>query len=276
MPISAQISVGIKHRIPKGLAPWYGGPSLLEYLDEMKTLERKVNAPFMMPVNGKYRVSREGVRHAVSGTRTEFYQDMGTIVEGKIEAGAIKKNSVYTMMPNRERTEVAALYGETEEEIPSAICGDQVRIRLRGIEEEDILPGFVLCSPERLVHCVSAFEAQIHIIELKSILSAGFNCVLHVHSAIEEVTFAALLHKVEKGTGRKSKKPPPFAAKGQSIIARLEVIGGAGAVCIERFEDYPQLGRFTLRDQVCICLFELVMFTGMTDHFSHQKSRAKP
>ncbi|KAI6898629.1 hypothetical protein KC334_g9630, partial [Hortaea werneckii] len=31
--------------------------------------------------------------------------------------------------------------------------------------------------------------------------------------------------------------------------ARLEVIGGAGAVCVERFEDYPQLGRFTLRDQ---------------------------
>jgi peptide chain release factor subunit 3 len=31
----------------------------------------------------------------------------------------------------------------------------------------------------------------------------------------------------------------------------LEVIGGSGAVCVERFEDYAQLGRFTLRDQVC-------------------------
>ena len=37
--------------------------------------------------------------------------------------------------------------------------------------------------------------------------------------------------------------------KGESIIARLEVIGGAGSVCIERFEDYPQMGPFTLRDQ---------------------------
>ncbi|KAL9101206.1 MAG: hypothetical protein Q9187_009268, partial [Circinaria calcarea] len=70
-----------------------------------------------------------------------------------------------------------------------------------------------------------------------------------VHSAIEEVTFSALLHRLEKGTGRKSKKPPAFAAKGQSIIAQLQVIGGAGAICVERFEDYPQLGRFTLRDQ---------------------------
>lgn len=231
MPISAQAGVGIKDRVPKSIASWFDGPSLLEYLDDMKTLERKVNAPFMMPINGKYR-------------------DMGTMIEGKIESGVIRKGQTYVMMPNREETTVSALYGETEEEIQIATCGDQVRIRIRGIEEEDILPGFVLCSPKRPVHCVSAFEAQIVLLELKSILSAGFNCVLHVHSAIEEVTFAVLLHKLEKGTGRKSKKPPAFAAKGQSIIARLEVIGGAGAVCVERFEDYAQLGRFTLRDQV--------------------------
>ena len=231
MPISAQTTVGIKDRVPTALAPWYNGPSLLEYLDDLKTLERKVNAPFMMPVSGKYR-------------------DMGTMVEGKIEAGAIKKQGSYLMMPNRDEVSVSALYGETEEEIQQATCGEQVRIRLRGIEEEDILPGFVLCSTKRPVHCVAEFEAQIVLLELKSILSAGFNCVLHIHSAIEEVTFDALLHKLEKGTGRKSKKPPPFAAKGQSIIARLKVIGGAGAVCIERFEDYAQMGRFTLRDQV--------------------------
>jgi peptide chain release factor subunit 3 len=232
MPIAAQQTMGIKDRIPKGVADWYSGPSLLEYLDGMQTLERKVNAPFMMPVNGKYR-------------------DMGTIVEGKIESGVVKKGMSLIMMPNRNQVEVAAAYGETEDEVTAAQCGDQVRLRLRGIEEEDILPGFVLCSPKRLVHCVAAFEAQIRVLELKSILSAGFNCVMHVHSAIEEVTFAALLHKLQKGTNRKSKVPPSHAKKGESIIARMEVIGGAGSVCVERFEDYPQLGRFTLRDQVC-------------------------
>lgn len=231
MPISAQTTVGIKDRVPTETAPWYDGPSLLEYLDELKQLERKVKAPFMMPVNGKYR-------------------DMGTMVEGKIEAGQLSKKNNYLMMPNREEVSISALYGETEEEVPGASCGDQVRIRLRGIEEEDILPGFVLCSPKRPVHCVAAFEAQIALLELKSILSAGFNCVLHVHSAIEEVTFAELLHKLEKGTGRKSKKPPPFGKQGMSIIARMEIIGGAGKVCVERYEDYAQMGRFTLRDQV--------------------------
>lgn len=230
MPVSAQTFTGIKERVPKETAPWYGGPSLLEYLDGMQALERKLNAPFMMPIAAKYK-------------------DMGTMVEGKIESGIIKKENKYLMMPHRQMISISALYGEQEDEIPAATCGDQVRIRIRGVEEEDILPGYVLCSPKRPVHCVSTFEAQVVLLDLKSIMTAGFNCVLHVHSAQEEVTISALLHKLEKGTGRKSKKPPGFATKGMSIIARLEVTGTAGAICVERFEDYPQLGRFTLRDQ---------------------------
>lgn len=49
MPIAAQTTVNIKDRIPPGVCPWYDGPSLLEYLDGMTSLERKINAPFMMP-----------------------------------------------------------------------------------------------------------------------------------------------------------------------------------------------------------------------------------
>ncbi|KZZ97400.1 Protein synthesis factor, GTP-binding protein [Moelleriella libera RCEF 2490] len=230
MPVAAQSSLNIKDRLPKDLAPWWEGPSLLEYLDGMTALERKLNAPFMMPINAKYR-------------------DMGTMCDGKIEAGVVKKSMSLVMMPRKQNVEVSALYGEQEEEVPILQCGDQVRMRLKGVEEEDILPGFVLCSPKRLVHCVAEFEAQIRILDLKSILTSGFNCVLHVHSAIEEVTFAALLHKLQKGTNRKSKNPPTHAKKGDSIIARMQVIGGAGSVCVEKFEDYPQMGRFTLRDQ---------------------------
>ncbi|PWY68105.1 hypothetical protein BO94DRAFT_478553 [Aspergillus sclerotioniger CBS 115572] len=230
MPISAQRTTGIKDRVPTDVAPWYGGPSLLEYLSNMKVPERKINAPFMMPISAKYR-------------------DMGTMCEGRIESGVIKKNGTCIMMPNRTKVEIAALYGETEDEIATGTCGDQVRMRLRGVEEEDILPGFVLCSPKRPVNCVKAFEAKVRILDLKSILTAGYNCVMHVHSAVEEVTISALLHKCEPGTGRRSKRPPPFASKGQTIIARIEVTSSAGAVCVERFEDYNQMGRFTLRDQ---------------------------
>jgi len=230
MPVAAQQTMGIKDRVPNDVCPWYDGPSLLEYLDSMQALDRKVSAPFMMPIAAKYR-------------------DMGTMIEGKIEAGYIKKDQKYLMMPNRAEIQISALYGESEEEIPHATSGEQIRLRIKGVEEEDIYPGFVLCSPKRPVHCVTAFEAQIRLLELKSILSAGFNCVMHIHSATEEVTFSELLHKLEPKTNRKSKKAPGFAKQGMNIIARLEVTGAAGSLCVERFEDYPQLGRFTLRDQ---------------------------
>lgn len=55
-----------------------------------------------------------------------------------------------------------------------------------------------------------------------------------------------LLHYFDKATGRKSKKPPQFAKKGQKIVALIETVQ---PVCVERFADYPQLGRFTLRDE---------------------------
>lgn len=140
---------------------------------------------------------------------------MGTVIEGKVESGFIMKGGNLLMMPGRTPIEVVAIYSETEEEVSNAQCGDQVRLRVKGVEEEDVVPGFVLTSKKNPIHCVTAFEAQIHILELKSILTAGFGCVMHVHTTIQEITFTALLHKLEKGTGRKSRKPPAFASKGR-------------------------------------------------------------
>lgn len=231
MPVAAQQAMGIKDRVPKDVCPWYDGPSLLEYLDSMEALERKLAAPFMMVVAAKYK-------------------DMGTMVEGKIEAGVVKKGMSLIMMPTKQQVEAAAVYTDTEEEVGIAQCGNQTRMRLRGIEDEEISAGYVLCSPKRLVHTVTAFEAQVRIIDLPNILTAGFNCVLHIHAAIEEVTFGALLHTLQKGTNRRSKKAPTHAKKGDNILVRLELIDKQRSVCVEKYEDYPQMGRFTLRDQV--------------------------
>lgn len=56
MPLSALTGAGLNTRVPKSICPWYDGPSLLEYLDGMKALERRLKAPFMMPIISKYRV----------------------------------------------------------------------------------------------------------------------------------------------------------------------------------------------------------------------------
>jgi peptide chain release factor subunit 3 len=182
-------------------------------MDTMPMVTRKLSAPLMMPVSEKYK-------------------DMGTIIVGKIESGLLKRGDTLTLMPNKDIVEVAAIYNEMEEEVAQALCGDNVRIRLRGVDDEDISPGFVLTSPVNPIHAVRHFEAQLAILEHKSIICAGYSAVMHVHTLAEEVTLSvrptvssciillifyhtqALLHYFDKATGRKSKKPPQFAKKG--------------------------------------------------------------
>jgi peptide chain release factor subunit 3 len=75
-----------------------------------------------------------------------------------------------------------------EDEVPIALCGDNVRVRLRGIEDEDILTGFVLTSVAAPVHVVTQFEAQLVILDHKNIICAGYGAVMHVHTLAEEVS----------------------------------------------------------------------------------------
>jgi peptide chain release factor subunit 3 len=142
--------------------------------------------------------------------------------------------------------EVAGIFTEDNEELDQAFCGDNIRLRLRGISDEDVSPGYVLTSPTKPVKAVTQFRADLSIIETKNIICGGYSCVLHVHTLAEEVTLTALLHYYDKKTKRKSKKPPQFAKVGMIVSALIET---SAPICIERFEDYKMLGRFTLRDE---------------------------
>ncbi|KAF9356040.1 translation termination factor GTPase eRF3 [Mortierella sp. AD094] len=227
MPVSGFTGANIKSRLDPKECDWYKGPALLEYLDELKIADRNLTAPLRMPISEKYK-------------------DMGTVVVGKIEAGSVKKGATLLMMPNSARVEVQAIFNELEEEIPAAAVGDNIRLRLRGIEEEDIMIGFVLCAPKNPVHAVTKFEAALGILDHKNIICAGYTAVLHIHNAIEEITLSAMIHLIDKKTGRKSKRPPQFLKKGQQGIVMIET---TGPLCIETFTDSPRLGRFTLRDE---------------------------
>jgi peptide chain release factor subunit 3 len=189
---------------------------------------RDGQAPFLFPITEKFK--DQGI--------------MGTIVSGKVEAGRIRKGKQVLLMPNRKLCEIIGIDGEAEEEVPAATCGDNVRIRLKGVEEDEIARGFVLCDAQRPVQVVQSFEAQLRILEHKNIFCAGYSCVLHVHTLVEEVEVVALLHLI-KGKKR-SKKPPAFATNGQIVVARLET---RGPVCLETYNSNKQLGRFTLRDE---------------------------
>ena len=147
------------------------GPSLLEHLDKLPMVDRKVNAPVMIPISEKYK-------------------DMGTIAVGKLESGHIRKGDTLMLMPNKDEVEIAAMYNEMEEEVQVALSGDNVRIRMRGVEDDDISPGFVLTSVHKPVHAVRQFEAQLAILDHKNIICPGYSAVLHVHTLAEEVTLS--------------------------------------------------------------------------------------
>jgi peptide chain release factor subunit 3 len=73
----------------------------------------------------------------------------------------------------------------------------------------------VLSDPKRPVQVVRQFEAQLAILDSRNIIAAGFSAMMHVHALSEEITIQALLHYYDKKTGRKSRKPPQFAKKGE-------------------------------------------------------------
>lgn len=65
-------------------------------------------------------------------------------------------------------------------------------------------------------------------------------------TAINFFFLQALICLVDKKTGEKSKTRPRFVKQDQVCIARLRT---AGTICLETFKDFPQMGRFTLRDE---------------------------
>lgn len=56
----------------------------------------------------------------------------------------------------------------------------------------------------------------------------------------------ALICLVDKKTGDKSKSRPRFVKQDQVAIMRIEC---SGMICLEQFKLFPQMGRFTLRDE---------------------------
>merc|ERR1712048_812723 len=113
------------------------------------------------------------------------------------------------------------------------------------------MPGFVL-TPRGASACpaLKRFEAQLIIVELlehKSIFSAGYTAILHVHAVAEECSIVKLTSQIDKKSGARSKKAPMFVKSGAVVTCVIEI--ESGVICCETFDVCPQLARFTLRDE---------------------------
>ena len=65
------------------------------------------------------------------------------------ESGRVKKGDKLVLMPNKTEIEVAGIYTEQADEMDQAFAGDNIRIRLRGINDDEIQPGALQCPSRR-------------------------------------------------------------------------------------------------------------------------------
>ncbi|CAI9113495.1 OLC1v1014107C1 [Oldenlandia corymbosa var. corymbosa] len=228
LPISGLVGSNMKTRVDKSVCPWWNGQCLFEALDAIEVPLRDPNGPFRMPIIDKFK-------------------DMGTVVMGKVESGSIREGDNMLIMPNKAQVKVVAIFCD-EDKVSRAGPGENLRVRVSGIEEEDILGGFVLSSLAKPIPAVSEFEAQLQILELldNAIFTAGYKAVLHIHAVVEECEIVELKQQIDPKTRKPMKKKPLFVKNNAIVVCRVQV---NNMICVEQFKDFPQLGRFTLRTE---------------------------
>ncbi|KAH7528619.1 hypothetical protein FEM48_Zijuj05G0091400 [Ziziphus jujuba var. spinosa] len=174
--------------------------------------------------------------------KKDKFKDMGTVVMGKVESGSICEGDSLLA-----QVKVVAVYCD-EDKVRRAGPGENLRVRLSGIEEEDIISGFVLSSVAKPIPAVTEFLAQLQILELldNAIFTAGYKAVLHIHAVVEECEIVELLQQIDPRTRRPMKKKILFVKNGAVVVCRIQV---NNMICIEKFSEFAQLGRFTLRTE---------------------------
>jgi len=220
MPCSGFTGANLKEGQPDK-HPYYTGLPFIPYLDSLPKIERSLTGPVRIPI-------------------LDRYKDMGVLVLGKLESGTVQKQQQLILQPNKKKVKIGSILAN-DIEVESAVAGENVKLRLDGVDEDEISKGFVLCSINDLCNASSSFIAQIHIVEYKSIISNGFNAVIHLHSCVEEVTIKDIIYLVDK-KGKRTKAV--YVKQDQTCIARITT---PGPVCVEKFADFPRMARFVLR-----------------------------
>jgi peptide chain release factor subunit 3 len=246
MPISGLNGANVKDEVDPKECSWWKDcykngdnntdkATLMDLLDSLELKGRNPDAPVRIPV-------------------LDRYSDRGTIAMGKVESGTIRPGMKITLMPTRQKYKVDGLWTD-ETPLASARPGENVLVKLNGAGMEDIQKGFVICS-DPPCRSVDKLICQVLVMDLPDhakVLTAGFQAIFHAHCAEEEATVT----KIFETTDRKGKvtKGAHFANVGMRVICMIEL---ARTVPLETFDDYPFLGRFTLRTEGKTCAIGVI------------------
>ena len=206
---------------------WWTGKTLLETFDEFKMPEKPIGKPLRVPIQDVYTIT-----------------GVGTVPVGRVETGKMKAGDKIVIMPSGAPGEIKSI--ETHHtEMPSAEAGDNIGFNLRGVEKKDIKRGDVMGTSDSPPKVANEFRAQIIIIHHPTALAPGYTPVMHAHTTQVAATLTAFEAKINPATGAVEEENPKFLKVGDSAIVRIKPVR---PTCIESFKDFPEMGRFALRD----------------------------
>ena len=206
---------------------WYSGKTLLEAFDDFTVEEKPTGKPLRVPIQDVYTIT-----------------GVGTVPVGRVETGTMKPNDKIMIMPSGAVGEIKSI--ETHHtQLPSASAGDNVGFNLRGIEKKDIQRGDVMGSPDAPPNVAKEFLAQIIVIHHPTALAPGYTPVMHCHTAQVAATITEFVSKINPATGAEDEKSPKFLKVGDSAIVKIRPVRPTP---IETFQEFPEMGRFALRD----------------------------
>ena len=206
---------------------WYKGPTLLEALDSFEPPEKPIGKPLRIPIQDVYSIT-----------------GVGTVPVGRVETGVVKANDKVIVMPAGVTGEVKSI--ETHHtQMNSAEAGDNIGFNLRGIDKKSIHRGDVIGHPDKPPSVAKEFEAQIIVIHHPTAMAPGYTPVLHAHTAQVAATLSDFVAKIDPKTGGVLEEKPKFLKTGDAAIVRIRPVR---PLAIETFKEFPEIGRFALRD----------------------------
>lgn len=207
--------------------PWYKGQTLLQALDNLKEPSKATDKPLRIPVQDVYTIT-----------------GVGTVPVGRVETGVLKPETKIIFMPANKVGEVKSIEMH-HETLPQAVPGDNVGFNVRGIAKTDVKRGDVAGPVDNPPTVAKSFTAQIMVLNHPSVITVGYTPVFHCHTAQVACTFTELLKKLDPRTGTVKEENPQFLKTGDAAIVRITP---SKPLVIEKAKDFPQLGRFAVRD----------------------------
>jgi len=210
--------------------PWYDGPTLIDAIDQFEIPPKPTNKPLRVPIQDAYRIKGTGV-----------------VPVGRVETGVLKKGDKIIIMPTGFQGELRSIEMH-HEEIPQAEPGDNIGMSIRGLEMKDVSRGDCLghlTSIPTVVTPNGSWTGQIIVIWHPTAIAQGYTPVIHTHTAQVAAKFVELSKKLDQKTGAVIEDSPKFIKRNESAIIKLKPIK---KLCIEKYEDIAEMGRFAVRD----------------------------